>query len=904
MAETTQSQNQFLYDKILRKIGEDNLEEITLPQEMIQNLNQRFDLREYQKKAFQISLAYFERFKERQYPAQLLYNMATGSGKTLIMAGLILYLYKKGYNNFLFFVNSKNIINKTKNNFLDQNHSKYLFNQKILFEGKEIRIREVNDFVGTNKNEINICFTTIQKLHDDLNIDKENSLTLEYFKDKKIVLLSDEAHHGQANTKQKTLEVERTWENTVKNILEKNRENILLEFTATMGIEENQEIKEKYTDKLIYKYDLIDFRNDGFSKEPEIFRVDEDKKYRMLTAVLINQYRQDIAQKYASLFKDSENLTNFKPVILFKATKEIKESLNNQEYFNEIIDKLKKKDLEDIKKRIGHPIIKKIFDFYEKEKISLENLIEHKIKINFSKKHCLNVNEENLDKRNVKQEDAEEVIEQQDLLNSLEDKDNKIRVIFAVQKLNEGWDVLNLYDIVRISDKQASGGATIGGVAKTTISEAQLVGRGVRYFPFKLDPTQKPNLRKYDSDIEHDLRVLEELYFHCHPGDKGRYIAELKKAFEREGLGETGLEEKELKIKDSFKKSTFYKNAKIYVNKPILKDTSKINSFSDLGYKEKDMVYEIYSGKGDISKALGDEKYDNSSIIKKPKTIQISDIEPHIIKNAISKVFQFGNDKIGIKKYLPNLDSINDLILKSGFLKEIKIDFLIAEKEREISNKEKLDALVTLLKNINEVMRGNYSRYRGTKEFFAKKAFGEKEKGSIFFDKTIRVKKGSERSKGEIEYLQDKDWYVFNANYGTDQEKFCVRFIEKLIEQKKFEDYKELYLVRNEMHFKIYDFEDGQAFAPDFVLFMKSKNKEEISYQIFIEPKGPQFKGNDGQFETGKDGWKQKFLKKIKESAKIQDLTKYENKDFRLIGVRFYNQDEENLFEENLLEQI
>ncbi|MDA0062985.1 DEAD/DEAH box helicase family protein [Brachyspira hyodysenteriae] len=31
-----------------------------------------------------------------------MFNMATGSGKTLIMASLILYLYEKGYRNFLF----------------------------------------------------------------------------------------------------------------------------------------------------------------------------------------------------------------------------------------------------------------------------------------------------------------------------------------------------------------------------------------------------------------------------------------------------------------------------------------------------------------------------------------------------------------------------------------------------------------------------------------------------------------------------------------------------------------------------------------------------------------------------------------------------------------------------------
>jgi hypothetical protein len=38
--------------------------------------------------------------------------MATGSGKTVMMAGLILYLYEQGYRNFLFFVNRGQIVEK------------------------------------------------------------------------------------------------------------------------------------------------------------------------------------------------------------------------------------------------------------------------------------------------------------------------------------------------------------------------------------------------------------------------------------------------------------------------------------------------------------------------------------------------------------------------------------------------------------------------------------------------------------------------------------------------------------------------------------------------------------------------------------------------------------------------
>ena len=57
-------------------------------------------------------------------------------------------------------------------------------------------------------------------------------------------------------------------------------------------------------------------------------------------------------------------------------------------------------------------------------------------------------------------------------LNSLESPDNPIRSVFAVAKLSEGWDVLNLFDIVRIGEKNIK--------PKDTNAEAQLIGRGAR----------------------------------------------------------------------------------------------------------------------------------------------------------------------------------------------------------------------------------------------------------------------------------------------------------------------------------------------------------------------------------------------------------------------------------------
>ena len=171
------SMNQILYQKFdsASEMGFLNSYK-NLPKEIKDNLNPAFEIRNYQKEAFGRFIYYLKSYPEKQIPAHLLFNMATGSGKTLIMAGLILYLYKQGYRNFLFFVNSSNIVSKTKENFINSLSSKYLFNQKISIESKAVRIKEGQNFEESDPEGINICLTTIQKLHGDLIQEKENSI--------------------------------------------------------------------------------------------------------------------------------------------------------------------------------------------------------------------------------------------------------------------------------------------------------------------------------------------------------------------------------------------------------------------------------------------------------------------------------------------------------------------------------------------------------------------------------------------------------------------------------------------------------------------------------------------------------------------------------------------------------
>ena len=81
-------------------------------------------LRPYQQDCFRNFLMYIGNdFDGKQARPHLLFHMATGSGKTLIMAGVMLYLYEQGYRNFLFFVDSTNIVEKTKDNFLNASSS-------------------------------------------------------------------------------------------------------------------------------------------------------------------------------------------------------------------------------------------------------------------------------------------------------------------------------------------------------------------------------------------------------------------------------------------------------------------------------------------------------------------------------------------------------------------------------------------------------------------------------------------------------------------------------------------------------------------------------------------------------------------------------------------------------------
>lgn len=847
---------------LIEELGKRTIEGTKLPDSITGNLNPAFPMRPYQERAFKFFLNYWEEAfdgKPRQNH-QLLFHMATGSGKTLMMAGLISYLYEKGYRNFLFFVNNSNIIEKTRDNFLNSGSKKYLFADTISFGDKRVAIREVDNFQSVNADDINIVFSTIQGLHMALNNPRENSLTYDDFEDQKIVLISDEAHHINADTK-KGKEVDQdelfeivSWEGTVERIFRANTANLLLEFTATVDFSDDN-LKAKYLPKLLFDYPLKEFRKDGYSKEVKVLQADLSPIDRALQAVLLSQYRRKIFEK---------NRLHIKPVIMFKS-KTIKDSQAFFEEFVACIKTLKPDTLDAIRNRSSDETILKVFSYLDNNTISLENLIIE-LKEDFSEEKLISVNSK---------EDSEA---KQLAVNSLET--NEYRAVFAVDKLNEGWDVLNLFDIVRLYDTRDSKGGKIG---KTTMSEAQLIGRGARYCPFHTAGDEPLYGRKFDSDLDHEMRICEELYYHSAYNPK--YIQELNTALQEIGMKAKETKERQIHLKESFKQTALYKAGHVFLNDRVKYLREDINGLESsiinrthhislrTGYTKSVVAFE----------AQGNDRGAN----KESKDYLLKDFGTAIVRKALQRIefYEFST----LKKYLPNLKSVTEFITSDSYLGKIKIEVTgLPEQVSNLSPDEMLDAVLQVLNEISGVIASDKIEFKGSKEF---KPRMMKE---VFTDKTLNfmIDGGEDQEFGksmnnatETAYhldLTTRAWFAFDDCFGTSEEKLLIQYIDK-----KYKDlskvYSEAYLIRNEKHFKIYAFEDGRPFEPDFILYLIGKEKTDtMHYQVFVEPKGTHL--------LKADEWKEKFLVSIKEHFEVEQL--FSNKKYVVWGLPFYNSTE------------
>ncbi|GAA7689467.1 DEAD/DEAH box helicase family protein [Helicobacter pylori] len=758
-----------------------------------------------------------------------MFEMATGSGKTLVMAGLILECCKQGYQNFIFFVNSTSILEKTKLNFTDSASSKYLFSETIHINDENTEIKSINNLSESHENAINIYFSTIQGLFSLFTKAKENAISIEDLKDQKLVFLADEAHHLNTETKKKLSGAEfsekHNWESVVKLALEQNKDNLLLEFSATIPNEKS--VKDKYENLKVITYTLKEFSEDKFCKN--IYSLSYENKdlgTRFLGACVSSLYKELLAQHH--------NIENFKPCILFKSER-IEDSKENRERFNAFLDNLSPSDLENFFNHSRNAFFKDAKNFFDKNNYT-PNLTAF-LQTKFKKSTQINTNnEKELEKGML-------------LLNSLEDRDNSKRVVFSVDKLNEGWDVLNLFDIVRLKNKASR---------KDTTKEAQLIGRGARYYPFSYNDFKPNRIEFYQRkfDLFNPLSVLERLDYHAIYDSE--FIAQLKKDVEKLGLRLTDENKEKQTIpltptkhfKCYYASNTKDKNKNLfnkdYTDSVKVKLQSLHVSLFGFNVREKKVDFKE-DNQGDKTFYLP-HALDKIPLNYFLKALNLKNLDFKTLKKAFKK-HAFNNKVEFIKEYISPL--------KTNFHKNQKFD----------DNKILLKLAVYIIENLKNTLLKEQDKY-SVSELELKE-----------FETHNKSLSASEWEKDIPSY----EWLLFKdmRKLDSDLEREFLDFINshKEVLDKKF---KEWCVLRND-HFaelKVFcNIENSpyyaQGFEPDFILFARTHSDEFLGFTCYMEAKGEHLEHSNA--------WKKEFLETLENA-----MLKSHNKKLHLKGLPFF----------------
>ena len=537
-------------------------------------------------------------------------------------------------------------------------------------------------------------------------------------------------------------------------------------------------------------------------------------------------------------------------------------------------------------------ILKNAFDFFDSQSISDINLIKE-LQDDFREERLLLI-----DGRHKTSDRLNEV-------NTLENPDNEIRAIFAVDMLNEGWDVLNLFDIVRLYDTR-DGRVTRHGFVpgSTTNTEKQLIGRGARYYPFVFDENKaEMYTRKFDFNEFHELRVLEQLHYHS--VNNPNYISELKQVLIESGIyDDQNQVERTINLKDDFKHTPTYTNGVVWMNEQISQQDkwSKQNeSLFDTSF-----IPDSFAVMLPIQSSKDFSAFDNNvPILSVAESLSLKKIKykdlitKNITRTAINrnKSYIFSN----LLNAIPGLQSIENFM---DMLENIEL--IITGNQISVYNpsqEQKLYIVEQLLAFLEKDIISVNEKYYGSDKFKPypiKKIFSDKILRKYVINNMGHAEVGkSQKTVSETQYYEDLDnlkWYAYDDNFGTSEEKLLVKAIKEIMPELETK-WTDIYLLRNEKAVRIYNFLDGQAFEPDFLLFANDKKTGNVSWQIFIEPKGSQFLDSSNTFGNSKEGWKEKFLLEI--TARTEAKTLIDDDRYRIIGVPFYN----NIITDNLVKE-
>lgn len=372
---------------------------------------------------------------ERDFPS-FAFSIATGIGKTRLMAACIAYLYlKKGIRHFFILAPNLTLYEKLIRDFGDTSYEKYVFkglaefvhNTPVVITGDSYE--SARGFFSDKEIQINIFniskFNTDSKDGGKKGAPKMRRLSeylgqsyFEYLsKLDDLVILMDEAHRYHADASKKAI-------NELRPILG-------LEMTATPTDEKGKPFK-----NIVYEYNLAQALEDGkYVKIPTVAtrknfakggRSEEELDILKIEDAINIHERTKI---HLELYSKNNNLPLVKPFILI-VCRNIEHAVNTKSL-----------------------IENELFDGKYKDKV---------LQIDSSTKKT-----EEVDK----------------LFVSLEKPDNKIEIVIHVNMLKEGWDVTNLYTIVPLR------------AADAPILVEQSIGRGLR-LPYGGKRTGDPDVDK------------------------------------------------------------------------------------------------------------------------------------------------------------------------------------------------------------------------------------------------------------------------------------------------------------------------------------------------------------------------------------------------------------------------
>jgi len=514
------------YKEAIEKINEE------LVQQIEETINAKFKFRPYQKQALMAFNWIVNRAIQNDSIISQLkdvskcgdvpifgFEMATGSGKTLLIGAFITYLHlKHNIKNFLILTPPRGksaIYDKTIRNF-DLNDKACVLSNSF---DKKYNLVTGENYTDKSSNydtdaDFNIFVFNINKFFESSagvkSVDKpweesfwkNSSGNIISFREylsqlKDLVIITDEAHHFQKYSKTTGDAVESGKGNSAGDIVKSLNPKYLVEFTATMVAGQ----------KPIYRYSVNDYISDGYGKKVRAWGINtnpekglweydakaEDLKKDVTdsdASKIVRAIAVHLVKKKALEYLDKKDDKTRKPILLVKA--------RNTDHADRVLEYLQK----EIPKKIDE--IEEIYDQILKDnEYEINKLIE-----TYVPKELLIKEIEQIGELSFSFHTKNETKEILDLFNNLEEND--MEVVIQVDKATEGWNIDNVYTILILSNNT--------GEIKTNVK--QLIGRGLRLLREQ---------RIYDNSDDKLKQEEEILHIICEQGNNfAKFIEEIR----------------------------------------------------------------------------------------------------------------------------------------------------------------------------------------------------------------------------------------------------------------------------------------------------------------------------------------------------------------------------------------